>query len=39
LKVGLLLDPLSLDVLDGKFSDGDVIRAEVDHGLIVFAKA
>ncbi|MGA0853765.1 MAG: AAA family ATPase, partial [Luteolibacter sp.] len=35
----LLLDPLSLDVLDGKFSDGDVIRAEVEHGSIVFVKA
>jgi len=35
----LLLDPLSLDVLDGKFSDGDVIRAELDQGVIVFTKA
>jgi ATP-dependent Clp protease ATP-binding subunit ClpA len=35
----LLLDPLSLDVLDGKFADGDVIRAELDHGSILFAKA
>jgi ATP-dependent Clp protease ATP-binding subunit ClpB len=35
----LLLDPLSLDVLDGKFSDGDVIRAELEHGSIVFTKA
>jgi ATP-dependent Clp protease ATP-binding subunit ClpB len=35
----LLLDPLSLDVLDGKFADGDVIRAELDKGSIVFAKA
>lgn len=35
----LLLDPLSLDVLDGKFSDGDVIRADTDHGRIVFSKA
>jgi ATP-dependent Clp protease ATP-binding subunit ClpB len=35
----LLLDPLSLDVLDGKFSDGDVVRAELDHGSIVFTKA
>jgi ATP-dependent Clp protease ATP-binding subunit ClpB len=34
----LLLDPLSLDVLDGKFSDGDVIRAELDQGTIIFTK-
>ena len=33
-----LLDPLSLDVLDGKFVDGDVIQADVDHGQIVFHK-
>jgi len=32
-----LLDPLSLDVLDGKFSDGDVIQADVQDGLIVFS--
>ncbi len=32
----LLLDPLSLDVLDGKFLDGDVIQADLDHGQIVF---
>ncbi len=31
-----LLDPLSLAVLDGKFSDGDVIQADVEHGAIVF---
>jgi ATP-dependent Clp protease ATP-binding subunit ClpB len=34
----LLLDPLSLDVLDGKFSDGDIIRADVQHGAIAFQK-
>jgi len=33
-----LLDPLSLDVLDGRFVDGDVIRADVEHGSIVFTK-
>ena len=33
-----LLDPLSLDVLDGKFVEGDVIQADVDHGHIVFRK-
>jgi ATP-dependent Clp protease ATP-binding subunit ClpB len=33
-----LLDPLSLDVLDGKFIEGDVIQADVDHGKLVFKK-
>jgi ATP-dependent Clp protease ATP-binding subunit ClpB len=33
-----LLDPLSLDVLDGKFSDGDVIQADVQDGTMVFRK-
>ena len=33
-----LLDPLSLDVLDGKFTDGDVIQATVDHGSLIFTK-
>jgi ATP-dependent Clp protease ATP-binding subunit ClpB len=34
----LLLDPLSLDVLEGKFDEGDVIQADVDGGQIVFKK-
>ena len=34
----LLLDPLSLDVLEGKFDDGDVIQADMDGGQIVFKK-
>jgi len=34
-----LLDPLSLDLLDGKFTDGDVIEADVDHGTMLFRKA
>jgi len=34
-----LLDPLSLDVLDGKFVDGDVIQADVEGGVVVFRKA
>ncbi len=34
----LLLDPLSLDVLDGKFLDGDVIQASLEDGQIVFRK-
>jgi ATP-dependent Clp protease ATP-binding subunit ClpB len=33
-----LLDPLSLDVLDGKFIDGDVIQADVESGHIAFRK-
>jgi ATP-dependent Clp protease ATP-binding subunit ClpB len=33
-----LLDPLSLDVLEGKFVDGDVIRAEMQGGAVVFGK-
>ena len=34
----LVLDPLSLDVLDGKFIDGDVILADAGDGQIVFTK-
>jgi ATP-dependent Clp protease ATP-binding subunit ClpB len=34
-----LLDPLSLDVLDGKFVDGDVIQADAEGGKLVFHKA
>ncbi|MGE9271196.1 MAG: AAA family ATPase, partial [Verrucomicrobiales bacterium] len=34
-----LLDELSLELLDGKFIDGDVIQAEVEDGKIVFRKA
>ncbi|QTN31424.1 ATP-dependent chaperone ClpB [Akkermansiaceae bacterium] len=34
----VLLDPLSLDVLEGKFTDGDVIRAEMKDGGVVFGK-
>jgi ATP-dependent Clp protease ATP-binding subunit ClpB len=34
----LLLDSLSLDVLEGKYVDGDVIQADVDGGKIVFQK-
>ena len=33
-----LLDPLSLDVLEGKFTDGDVIKAELEGGQVVFGK-
>jgi ATP-dependent Clp protease ATP-binding subunit ClpB len=32
-----LLDPLSLDLLDGKFKEGDVITADVDGGSVVFS--
>jgi ATP-dependent Clp protease ATP-binding subunit ClpB len=35
-----LLDPLSLDVLDGKFVEGDTIYAELDTSKkVVFSKA
>ncbi|MFV0415215.1 MAG: ATP-dependent chaperone ClpB [Chthoniobacterales bacterium] len=34
-----LLDPLSLDLLDGKFSDGDTIQVEIEDGKCVFKKA
>ena len=33
-----LLDPLSLEVLEGKFKDGDLIRAEMDSGKLTFEK-
>lgn len=33
-----LLDPLSLDILDGKFSDGDVVKGSLEDGKIVFSK-
>lgn len=32
-----LLDPLSLDVLDGKFVDGDVISGELKDGQVIFS--
>jgi ATP-dependent Clp protease ATP-binding subunit ClpB len=35
----LLLDSLSLDVLEGKYVDGDVIEADASDGKIVFQKA
>jgi ATP-dependent Clp protease ATP-binding subunit ClpB len=34
-----LLDPLSLEMLDGKFSEGDKIRGELCGGEVVFTKA
>ena len=34
----LLLDPLSLDVLDGKFSDGDIIQADLKAGQLIFSR-
>jgi ATP-dependent Clp protease ATP-binding subunit ClpB len=34
-----LLDPLSLEMLDGKFSEGDKIRGELRGGEVVFTKA
>jgi ATP-dependent Clp protease ATP-binding subunit ClpB len=35
----LVLDPLSLDMLDGKFQDGDVIEGAMEKGKVVFRKA
>jgi ATP-dependent Clp protease ATP-binding subunit ClpB len=35
----LLLDSLSLDVLEGRYVDGDVIQADAAGGKIVFRKA
>ncbi len=34
-----LLDPLSLEILDGNFVDGDVIQADVEGGATLFRKA
>jgi ATP-dependent Clp protease ATP-binding subunit ClpB len=34
----LLLDPLSLEVLEGNFKDGDVIQAKLGNGKIAFTK-
>ncbi len=34
-----LLDELSLELLDGKFVDGDVIQADLESGRMVFRKA
>ncbi len=33
-----LLDPLSLEMLDGKFSEGDKVRGELRGGEVVFSK-
>jgi ATP-dependent Clp protease ATP-binding subunit ClpB len=33
-----ILDPLSLDILDGKFGEGDTIVAEEDGGRLIFRK-
>ncbi len=33
-----LLDPLSMEVLEGNFKDGDVIRADITDGKMVFSK-
>ena len=34
----LVLDPLSLDMLDGKFKDGDTIKGVMEGGKVVFSK-
>jgi len=31
-----LLDPLSLELLDGRFKEGDVILADAEHGAVTF---
>jgi ATP-dependent Clp protease ATP-binding subunit ClpB len=33
-----ILDPLSLDILDGKFGEGDTIRGDAKNGGLVFEK-
>lgn len=33
-----LLDELSLEILEGKFVEGDVIKAELDSGKVIFQK-
>ena len=33
-----VLDPLSLEVLEGKFKEGDTITADVKDGKIVFSR-
>ncbi|MES2706408.1 MAG: ATP-dependent chaperone ClpB [Verrucomicrobiota bacterium] len=34
-----LLDPLSLEILDGKFHEGDTIQVTADNGKVVFTRA
>ena len=34
-----ILDPLSLEILDGTFGDGDTIQAGVEKGKLVFSKS
>jgi ATP-dependent Clp protease ATP-binding subunit ClpB len=34
-----ILDPLSLEILDGHFGDGDNIQAGIEKGKLVFSKA
>ena len=34
----LVLDPLSLDMLDGKFKDGDVVEGGMEKGIVTFKK-
>jgi ATP-dependent Clp protease ATP-binding subunit ClpB len=35
----LILDPLSLEMLEGKFKDGDVVEGRLEKGAVVFEKA
>ena len=34
-----LLDPLALDILDGKFLEGETITVDESDGALVFAKS
>jgi ATP-dependent Clp protease ATP-binding subunit ClpB len=34
----LILDPLALEILEGKFTEGDVIQADTDTERLVFKK-
>ena len=33
-----ILDPLSLEILEGRFKEGDAIRGEVENGRMIFLK-
>jgi ATP-dependent Clp protease ATP-binding subunit ClpB len=35
----LILDPLALEILSGKFKEGDTIKADADGDWLVFSKA
>jgi ATP-dependent Clp protease ATP-binding subunit ClpB len=35
----LVLDPLSLEMLEGKFKDGDIVEGRMEKGAVAFSKA